>query len=58
MSFDAAVNQIPSLKGGLRRGLQAMGANSTLVHTEDTRKCDGSVDIDTCLENVMPQDSR
>lgn len=58
MSFDEAVKQIPSVKGCFKNGLQAMGGDSALIRMGDTRKFDGSVAIDTCLEKIMAQDSR
>jgi len=46
------------LQGGYRLGLQALGANSNKIDPANTRKLDGSVDIDTCTEEKYPEKNR
>ncbi len=58
MSFLNAVRNIPAIIPCVKVGLQAMGTNSRHVHPSDSRKCEGSVDIDTCLENSDPNACR
>ena len=56
--FRQAVESVPEIQAGFRNGLQALGANAKAVKTEDTRKLEGSVDIDACTKALYPEDSR
>ena len=48
----------PKLPMCLKTGLQALGSNSSNVEVTSTRSLKGSVDIDTCLKRLYPNDSR
>lgn len=56
--FKEAIETIPEVKSGFRNGLQALGANAQVVEASDTRKLNGSVDIDTCTKALYPSASR
>lgn len=56
--FKEAIETIPEVKSGFRNGLQALGANAQVVKASDTRKLDGSVDIDACTKALYPRASR
>lgn len=58
MSFKTAIESTPLLKDAFKSGLKALGANSSKVKPTDTKKCEGSVDIDTAVRSVYPNDSR
>ena len=58
MSFKKAIEQTPLLKDHFQSGLKALGSNSNKVKPTDTRKCEGSVDIDTAVKPIYPNDSR
>jgi hypothetical protein len=57
MSFREAIEQTPLLKLALKNGLQAL-RESNIIKPKDTQKCEGSVDIDTALEEKYPNVSR
>lgn len=57
-AFRKAIEKIPDISLGYRKGLQAMGSNSTHVQAEDKRCLSGSVDIDNCTKSLYPNDSR
>ena len=54
--FKSIIVQIELLKNCYQGGLQALRKNSSKIATEDTQKCSGSVDIDTCLKQKYPND--
>ena len=58
MSFTHAVQSIPEIAACLKAGLQALGTNSSKVEIRSTRELTGSVDIDTCLQEHYPTESR
>ena len=58
MSFQTAIDKTPLLKDHLKNGLQALGSNSSKVKPNDTRKCEGSVDIDNAVERQFPSSNR
>ena len=58
MSFKEAIFATPLLKSDYRNGLQALGNYSNKVRPSDTKKCEGSVDIDNAVKAIYPNDSR
>ena len=58
MSFTEAIQNSPEISECLKDGLQALGSNSTKVSVSLTRDLEGSVDIDACLQNIYPNESR
>lgn len=58
MKFKRVVQGIDVINKCFRGGLQALGSNSTKVRPTNTRNCNGSIDIDSCLANANPNDSR
>lgn len=51
MSFYDAIENTPLLQNAWENGLKALGSNSSKVKPSDTRKCEGSVDIDTLAQS-------
>ena len=58
MSFKEAISATPLLKDAYRNGLQALGNYSNKVRPSDTKKCEGSVDIDIAVKDIYRNDSR
>ena len=58
MSFQTAINDTSLLKDHLKNGLQALGSNSSKVKPSNTRKCEGSVNIDDAVERKFPSSNR
>lgn len=58
MSFQKAIENTPLLKNSFKNGLQALSSNSNKVKPLDTKKCEGSVDIDTTVKSIYPNASR
>lgn len=58
MTFKQAVENTPEIKSGFRNGLQALGTKSKQVSATDTKKVEGSVDIDACTQALYPNDAR
>jgi hypothetical protein len=58
MSFKKAIENTPLLKNAFEKGLKALGSNSTKVKPPDTKKCEGSVDMDTAVKSIYPNASR
>ena len=58
MSFQDAIANTPELKDAFKRGLKALGSHSSKVKPGDTKKCEGSVDIDRAVKSKYPNDSR
>lgn len=57
-TFKQAVENTQDIKNGFHNGLQALGANAKQVSATDTKKLEGSVDIDACTKELYPQDAR
>ncbi|WP_308770133.1 hypothetical protein [uncultured Bacteroides sp.] len=58
LTFRQAVENTPEIKNGFHNGLQALGANAKQVSATDTKKLEGSVDIDECTKALYPNDAR
>jgi hypothetical protein len=58
MDFKEAISATPLLKDVYKNGLQALGSYSNKVRPSDTKKCEGSVDIDTAVKEIYPNASR
>ena len=58
MNFADAVRGTPEIAECLKKGLQALGANSNKVEVRVTRDLKGSVNIDGCLAKNYPNASR
>lgn len=56
--FKQAIECTPDVKDGFRDGLQALGSNAKNVMSANSRKIDGSVDIDSCTHGLYPNESR
>lgn len=56
--FKKAVLDTPEVSACFQNGLQALGANSAKVSLSDSRKAEGSVDIDGCTAALYPNDNR
>jgi hypothetical protein len=56
--FKNAVLATPEVKDCFQQGLKAMGRNSNKVILSDTRKVDGSLDVDTCVSRLYPNENR
>lgn len=56
--FQKAVLVTSDVSFGYCKGLQAMKSNSSMLKASDTRKLQGSVDIDDCTKNLYPHDAR
>lgn len=57
-AFKYAITCTPDIKDGFRDGLQALGSNAKNVTPANSRKIDGSVDIDSCTHDLYPNESR
>jgi len=57
-AFKEAVEQTEDVKNCYKTGLQALGNHSKKIEVSDTSKCEGSVEIDRCVESKYPQDNR
>ncbi|TYQ26624.1 hypothetical protein PseudUWO311_10930 [Pseudanabaena sp. UWO311] len=58
MNFKEAISATHLLKDAYRNGLQALGNYSNKVRPSDTKKCEGSVDIDAAVRGIYPNASR
>lgn len=56
--FKEAVCATSDISGGFHNGLQALRNNASKVIVSDTRKLDGSADIDSCTKALYPSESR
>lgn len=56
--FQQAVESTPDIKNGFRDGLQALGTNAQRITAQNTRKLEGSVDIDACTQSLYPNEAR
>lgn len=57
-TFRDAVESTVDIKHGFKSGLTALGKNSKKIFPEDSRKLQGSVDIDSETRDVYPNESR
>jgi hypothetical protein len=51
-TFKQAVEDTEEIKNCYQSGLQALGKYSNKIQLGDTSKCEGSVDIDKCVEKI------
>lgn len=58
MTFKEAVDITTDVRPCFQAGLKSLGTHSKKVRLSDTSKCEGSVDIDTCLTAKYPQSNR
>lgn len=58
MSFPDRVRAIDDIGDCLQPGLRALGGNSTVVVPANSRDCQGSVDLDSCLQHRHPNAAR
>lgn len=58
LPFETAVTSIKRISACFQRGLKALGGNSSKVQAASARKLEGSVDLDGCLKQSHPNDSR
>lgn len=56
--FQNAVKSIPEIKDGYCHGLQALGQNAQKVKFKDSKKLNGSVDIDKSTIALYPEANR
>lgn len=56
--FQNAVSATPDVSSGYCKGLQAMKGNSSVLKVADSRRLQGSVDIDECTKRLYPQEAR
>lgn len=57
-TFVQAVDSTPDVAGKSKKGLSALGGNSTKIKVTDARKVDGSLDIDCSVKKLYPEESR
>ena len=57
-TFKAAVDKCRELTGSYKAGLTALGANSEAIKASDNSLIDGSVDIDSALKAIRPNEAR
>lgn len=57
-TFKQAVEATPDVKNAFAIGLTGLGAHRTKVELADTRRCEGSLDIDTTVTAKYPNDPR
>lgn len=58
MNFADAVQSTPEIAQCFKKGLQALGGDSSKIKVRSTRDLKGSVDIDTCLTSRYPNAPR
>lgn len=58
MSFKKAAGKVSEIKDCLEAGLHALGSNSSKVKPANTRKVNGSINLDGCVQSIYPDDSR
>lgn len=56
--FKTAVKATQEISNGFCNGLQALRNDSDKITVDDTKKLNGSVDIDACTHTLYPNDSR
>ena len=57
-SFEKVIVAVPDIANGYCQGLAALKSDSKYVLVRDTRKLDGSVDIDTCTKSIYHDANR
>lgn len=57
-TFRSAVENCHEIKDWLKPGLSALGRNSGTVKAENTQLLNGSVDIDTAVKAIRPNEAR
>lgn len=57
-SFEQAVDATPDVYGKSTKGLSALGSNSKKIVTKNSKLLDGSLDIDSSVKKLYPEDSR
>lgn len=57
-AFQETVEKVEDIKTAYKSGLQALGADASLINVEKTRNLDGSVDVDSTTEALYPDDNR
>jgi len=59
MRFKQVVEAVPQLRGAFRPGLQALkGEHRGRIRCSDTRRLAGSLDLDSSLQDSLPDDPR
>lgn len=58
MTFQSAIAHSVGLEHAFQPGLQALGIHSRVVNCDNMRRITGSVDLDTALREVYPNDHR
>lgn len=58
LGFKHAVEATDDIKKCYQKGLQGLGAHSAKIELSDTTKCEGSVDLDSCITAKYPQSNR
>lgn len=58
MNFTDAIRNIPEIAHCLKNGLQALGGNSNKIKVRTKRDLKGSINIDTCLQRIYPNEPR
>lgn len=56
--FRLAVESTSQISDGYLTGLRALGNNSTKITVDNSRLLNGSVDIDSCVKDIYPEDNR
>lgn len=56
--FRLAVESTSQISDGYLTGLRALGNNSTKITVDNSRLLNGSVDIDSCVKYIYPEDNR
>lgn len=57
-NFNKAVDKCPEIKGKTKPGLSALGANSAHIKPSKTHLVTGSVDIDSSVKSLHPNEPR
>lgn len=56
--FEEIVNATPDVTRKCQKGLTALGSYSTKIEVEDSQLIDGSLDIDSSVKKLYPEDAR
>lgn len=56
--FNTAIDSCDEIRGYMKQGLSALGRNSSKVKTQHPALIDGSVDIDTAVRSIRPDEPR
>lgn len=57
-TFKQVVEATNEIKSGYKNGLQALGKYSSKIELADTKKCEGSVNIDACTTTLYSKENR